>query len=721
MNLMDLMVKIGVDDQASGKVSEIGGQLKSGLGSAAKAGAAAVAAGVTAVAGATAALGKSALDAYASYEQLVGGVDTLFKEASATVQANAAQAYKTAGVSANKYMEQATSFAASLVSSLGGDTAKAAAYADKAIGDMSDNANKMGTDIESLQFAYQGFAKANFTMLDNLKLGYGGTKEEMQRLIDDANKVKEANGEMADLSIDSFADVVEAIHTVQQEMDITGTTALEAATTIEGSIATMKGAWENWLAGLGNGEADMAQLTDELVASFTNVADNVIPRLGVIFGTVIGQIPSIVSETAPAIGDALSEAFSTAADNLYETLTPEMQEAWDALTAQVEESGLAEAAQGVFDSIGQAADGAVEAIDRIVGAFDGMQGLETATAGLEVFQGFIDDISEQANEFLAPAVENLVQQFNDLMAALEEAQPWLEPLAEFIGDVLVAALIFLVDVLTIVVGLVTKLIEGINWFIEKIKEAPDAIEQFCTDVETFFSELPGKVWEWLQGVIDKVNAWGQEMAAKARQAGSDFANSINTFFAELPGRIGGFLQSVISRVAEWAGSMAAKAGEAARSFGERLISGLQSIPGRVADIGRQIIEGIAGGVSRAAGRVVSAVTGAVNGAINAAKRLLGIASPSKLFRKFGVFTMQGMEKGIEAAAGLPAKAMRAATLGVAAAGSLDAPVPAFGRAEGGGFAQTINVYQPVRSPSELAREMRRQARYGLAGARRATA
>ena len=201
-----------------------------------------LAAGAAVVGAKLVGVGKQAFDLYASYEQAVGGVDTLFKGASSTVQKYAAEAYKTAGVDANTYMSQVTSFSASLISSLGGDTAKAAELGNTAMIDMSDNANKMGTSIESIQQTYQSLARGNYAMLDNLKLGYGGTKTEMERLIADANKVRAANGEMANLSIDSFADVVTAIHTMQTEMDITGTTSKEAATTIEGSINSMKAA-----------------------------------------------------------------------------------------------------------------------------------------------------------------------------------------------------------------------------------------------------------------------------------------------------------------------------------------------------------------------------------------------------------------------------------------------------------------------------------------------
>lgn len=232
-------------------------------------------------------IGKQAISNYADYEQLIGGVETLFQSSAPKVAEYANNAYKTAGLSANEYMETVTSFSASLLQSLAGDTEKAATYADMAITDMSDNANKMGSDMGTLQSAYQGFAKQNYTMLDNLKLGYGGTKTEMERLIDDANKVKAANGEMANLSIERFGDIVEAIHVVQDQMGITGTTAREASETISGSVGAMQSAWQNLLTGIANGDADTSVLVENLADSIRTALKNLIP---VVKDTISGLV-----------------------------------------------------------------------------------------------------------------------------------------------------------------------------------------------------------------------------------------------------------------------------------------------------------------------------------------------------------------------------------------------------------------------------------------------
>ena len=310
MNLMDLFIKIGVDDQASGKMEEI----SSGMIAKGQLIADAISSAVQFAGEKILDLGKQAIEGYADYEQLVGGVETLFKKSSPKVQKYASEAYKTAGLSANEYMETVTSFSASLLQSLEQDTEAAAEYADVAIRDMSDNANKMGTDIAMIQNAYQGFAKQNFTMLDNLKLGYGGTKTEMERLIADANAVKEANGEMADLSIDKFADIVEAIHIVQTEMGITGTTAKEAGATISGSTASMKAAYENLVAGLADENADIGKLFDDLVVSIVGdgsdankgALGNLLPRIEQVFkgiGTVADVARPYIEEGAVKVLD----------------------------------------------------------------------------------------------------------------------------------------------------------------------------------------------------------------------------------------------------------------------------------------------------------------------------------------------------------------------------------------------------------------------------------
>lgn len=246
-------------------------------------------------------LGKQSVLNYADYEQLVGGVETLFKESSDVIKKYADDAYKTAGLSANEYMETVTSFSASLIQSLGGDTEKAANYANRAVTDMSDNANKMGTDIGMIQNAYQGFAKQNYTMLDNLKLGYGGTKEEMERLIKDASKMKDVQDEL-NVSVDegdmSFGNIVNAISVVQKNMDIMGTTAKEADKTISGSFNSMKSSWDNLLTGLSSGDADVGKLLGQFVESVKTFGKNLLPAISNLLKNAADLIQKFIPELA---------------------------------------------------------------------------------------------------------------------------------------------------------------------------------------------------------------------------------------------------------------------------------------------------------------------------------------------------------------------------------------------------------------------------------------
>lgn len=321
-------------DSLAEKGKKLAEKVGSGLATLTKATAAVVTAAGTAVV----AVSKASLDAYADYEQLVGGVETLFGNANVSVEqfaetnnmsleaaaaemehygdqvekalANAQNAYKTVGMSANEYMETSTSFAASLISSLGEHSYQAADYADMALADMADNANKMGTSLESIKNAYQGFSKQNYTMLDNLKLGYGGTKTEMERLLRDAEKI--AGYSEGALDVSSFADIVDAIHIVQEEMGITGTTAEEAASTIQGSLSMTKAAWKNLLVGFADGNQDLDQLLDNLVTSATMTANNIVPRLAQILGglssalekimpVIAEQLPSLIEQLLPGV------------------------------------------------------------------------------------------------------------------------------------------------------------------------------------------------------------------------------------------------------------------------------------------------------------------------------------------------------------------------------------------------------------------------------------
>lgn len=335
-------------------------------------------------------LGKQSIQGFAEQQQLIGGVDTLFKESSAQVQRYANEAYKTAGLSANQYMETVTSFSASLLQSLGGDTKAAAEKADRAITDMSDNANKMGTDMQSIQNAYQGFAKANYTMLDNLKLGYGGTKEEMQRLLTDAEKL---SGVKYDLS--SYADIVDAIHVVQTEMGITGTTAAEAATTIEGSANAMKSAWSNLITGMSNENLDLGKLVQNVIDSVKSFADNLIPRLQIMLPRFVQGLTQLISNMIPYVAPAL------------ELLLPPLIE------------GLG----GLVSGIVQALPAAVEAISAVIPMLVQQLAMllpQIVSAGVSIIASLAEGIGDNLPALIPAAVDAIIEIASGLVANVDK-------------------------------------------------------------------------------------------------------------------------------------------------------------------------------------------------------------------------------------------------------------------------------------------------------------
>lgn len=356
MNLLDLFVKVGVDDQASSQVEALGGKITSKLGSAVKT-VGKVMAGVAAGAGAGAiAITKAAVDSYASYEQLVGGVDKLYQGASGKLQQYAQNAYKTAGMSANDYMEQATSFSAALINSLGGDVDKAADQTDKAMRLMSDNVNTFGSDAESVQNAIQGLSRANFTMIDNLRLGYAGSREGMEQLIADANEYAGLTGTANELTIDSFSDMIDAIDIIQQKQHIWGTTAKEAMSTIEGSVNMTKAAWENFLTAIGTGDEEQIRSAvmgmiqgifgtwdDEAGKRVGGIINNVAPVVQRVGEAILTELPSVASLIGYQFVELMLQSFGQGldVDGIMTDLETGMQTAFDRMQAVLDGFGAA--------------------------------------------------------------------------------------------------------------------------------------------------------------------------------------------------------------------------------------------------------------------------------------------------------------------------------------------------------------------------------------------
>lgn len=425
----DGTVKIGAEiDEQSFKsgLSKLGGVAKAGL--------AATTAAIGAASAAVGGIAKASVEAYASYEQLTGGVETLFKTSSDKVMEYANNAYKTAGMSANEYMETVTSFSASLLQGLGGDTAAAADLADQAIIDMSDNANKMGTDISMIQNAYQGFAKQNYTMLDNLKLGYGGTQAEMARLINDSGVLGDAIEVTANtVNSVSFDKIIEAIHAVQTNMGITGTTALEAATTIEGSVNSMKSAWENFLTGLADGDQDIGQLTENLVNSVLVVLDNLVPRLQELLPRltegftqliqgILPYIPGILETLLPALIDgasALADGFAQVLPAIILAITNNLPQLLEAALRIIATLG-----QGLIDSIPVLIPAVVDVILKLVDILTDPENLAMLIdAGIQLILAIEEGILQALPELIGRAPQIWIRLNTALIQALLQAIP----------------------------------------------------------------------------------------------------------------------------------------------------------------------------------------------------------------------------------------------------------------------------------------------------------
>lgn len=654
MNLLDLAVKITCDDQASDEVSGIAEGIKGGLATAAKVGAAAVAALGTA----TLAVGKQALDAYANYEQLVGGVDTLFGSSSKKLQEYAKSAYKTAGTSANQYMEIATSFSASLLRSLGNDTEKAVKYANMAIQDMSDNANKMGTDIEMIQETYQSIARGNYEMLDNLKLGYAGTKAGLEDLLEDAEKYAAKQGEVRDFSVDSYSDIVEAIHIVQEEMGITGTTAEEAADTIQGSVNMTKAAWENFLVALADdtGSMDLEESIRELVDSAITALGNIVPRAEVImqsFGTILTEyLPDAAQKVEDALLNLLPDSIETPVRDSLEKageLFGEYGPKW------------AETLSEALSSAGE------EMVDMFSGLFEGLD--EVVEPALELFDEvttqvgeFIDHMAEQANEVLGPILEELGPKLSEF---LEHIEPWIEPLehvAELFGNILVAAIAIFLEVLMLVIDAFNAITDAVMDFDAFLNGEPSRIGEFVEAVVQWFQSLPGRVQEFLSQLIIDIQNWAAQTVENGRRGASEFVQNVINFIQSLPERIRSFLEEALGNIRSWAGNIKTQAETAGRNFVNGIknkfneaVNFVKSIPGRIkaalGDLsgllegaGRSIVQGLKDGITGAIGGVYDFVSG-IAGKIQSLKG--PIPYDLKLLVPNGEAIMKGLREGID--------------------------------------------------------------------------
>jgi len=462
----------------------------------------AAAAGVTAIT-------KSAVDQFGNYEQLVGGVETLFKDSSSKVEKYANDAYKSAGLSANDYMETVTAFSASLLQSLGGDTDKAADKADMAIRDMSDNANKMGSDMQTIQNAYQGFAKGNYTMLDNLKLGYGGTKTEMERLLADAQKI---SGIKYDIS--SYSDVIDAIHVMQTEMGITGTTQKEAEKTIQGSTAAMKSAYNNLMAGIATDGADIEKLVDDFINSIETVGNNVIPvveralkgvgkAISVGIPIIIKKIPPLVAKILPdlikTVGgliNQLSAYLGKAMPQFTKTVLPEAVKQIQSILPTL----LNKLTTGFNNILLNLADMVVTTLPVVTQTI--LPAMIQGTTDLVV--GMVDKLPDLLHEVTAGAITLFQGLIDGLNAVMDELLPMLPQMVADITQQLFSSIPELFDGALELFG---KLLEALNQTIQEIMpQLPQFITDMCKTLTDHIDEIIDTGFDLLIGLIDGFTA-----------------------------------------------------------------------------------------------------------------------------------------------------------------------------------------------------------------------
>jgi phage-related protein len=577
---------------AGGKLSgAIGGAL-GGLGGVLKVGLGAAVAGVTAAGGAVAAFGKSAVDSYANYEQLVGGVDKLYGDASGKIQQFADEAYKTSGMSANQYMETATSFSAALVNSLGGDVDKAADMTDVAMRAMSDNANVFGSDLGSVQNAFQGFAKQNYTMLDNLKLGYGGTKSEMERLIADANEYRASIGESADLSIDSFADIVQAVQSVQEAQGIAGTTNKEAMTTIEGSATAVKSAWENVITAVGRGEG-ISEAMQGLADSFfgtgggDGLLNQIIPRIQ----TTMEGIGQFISTAAPYIADALP--------GLLESILPSLTST--ALTL------LSTLGQVFTDNIGTLLSALIDVATQVT--------VQIAQALPEILPTIITTIITVLVENLPKLLEAAVL----IIAALAEALVASIPVfVDGVGAILKSIWDLIVkyggQFLTKAGEVCGNIVQSIVKFLSELPGkmayyAGFAIGQFIK----FFMELPGKIKEIWTNVVAGVTSFIADFKAKATEGASGFMKNIIDGLKALPEKVLEIGSNIVKGIWRGISDGWSWLTDSIKNLADNLLQGVKDALGiespskEFAWVGKMVDEGFAKGIEDNANLVDSAL------------------------------------------------------------------------------------------------------------------
>lgn len=673
----------GIGDGASETDSKLGKLVSGGL----KGAGAAVLGFATAAVTAGAALTAGVLNQTAQYEQNIGGIETMFKNSAGKMEQYAADAYKTAGLSANEYMSQATSFSAALLQGLGGDTEKAAEVANRAITDMSDNAAKFGSNIGDIQNAYQGFAKQNYTMLDNLKLGYGGTASEMARLVNDSGVLGDTFTATAEnINSVSYDQIIAAIGAVQDEMGITGTTAAEAAATISGSVDMLKGSFANLLAGLGRSDADVATLAGNVITSLETVLTNVTPvienigsniqTLGPQLSTMMGSLVQSISSAIPAV----LEAGVALVQGLLTGVTSSLPSLVTAIVPGI--VGLVESLSGMLPLLVDAGAQAVVALatglagaapQLVTSLTEGITGMVASLiqalpllleAGIQLVMGLAQGIMESIPiiiEMLPVLIDGIVSFIVSgvpmlLDAAIQLFTGILDALPQVITQLVAVLPTLITSVITALLGAIPLIIQaGITLLTSLVTALPQIIQtivaalpQIITSVITaVLGAIPQLIQAGIQLFIALIGALPQIISTIIQAIPQIITGVVGALIQAIPQIISTGVQligSLAKGFPQAMGTLLSGVGTVLSGIGQALINGISGI----VKIGGDIVRGIWEGISGAAGWLFSKIGGFVNDVMGNIGSFFGIASPSKRMRdEIGAFLPSGIGVGIE--------------------------------------------------------------------------
>ena len=666
VDVFEMFAKLSMDssdfDKGLEKVSNTAKSVAKGI-------SVAVGAGATAIG----LLTKKAVDSYSDYEQNAGGIKKLYGDAYDSVMKNAVNAYKTSGMSANKYMETATQFSASLISSLKGNSEEASKQTEVAMRAISDNWNTFGGDLESITDAYKGFSKQNYTMLDNLKLGYGGTKEEMERLIDDANEYAKTIGKASDMSIDSFSDIVTAIELVQEKQGVAGTTAKEAQTTIQGSLNMTKMAWENLLVAFGNTEVEgyldnVGEAVDTFVSSASVAFNNVLPvvekafqgivqAIGAVIPIINKELPTMISTLLPSLltsATALVSGIVSALPALLSSIVETIPTIISTLMTQVDWSGIytsmSEALSSVvtvFQELG------TEVFEWFTG--DGLaQLIQCGTQWIVgLSQGLIEGIPnllEQALPMILQFAESLRANFGTIVDAGIE---FLQNLAQGIANGLPQLIAYVPQIIIEFCGLINDnlpklLVAGVQMLITLGQGIINAIPDLLANIPKIFEAVIA-VWSalnWIdlgKNLIKWVTDGIKNLSSQIPNAVKTIGQNAKNFFSNIDWSGAG--HNAIKLIATAVRSIGNLVWTAVGNIGKSAFNSFKNI--NWADLGSNLVRGIWNGISNMTGWIINLIGGFTNKVLKSIKGFFGIHSPSKKTAWVGKMLMYGMSKGID--------------------------------------------------------------------------